>query len=306
MTQRNESPGVTAIVAHYGAVELTKGVVNDLLHQSHSPLEIIVTDDASPAAFPEMSGVHVLRSEVNGGYGAALNRGARVARYPWLLLLNNDVRLSREVVAEAMEHATSMQPSILGFRHQTKQSYVPSAAPLPTILSTLAQHCDAIQPLARRLGWGRSWRWEDPQDATTRAVGWVSGAAILMPTGLFKSVGGFDERFFMYSEEVDLQRRLKSVGVPSYLLGSIAVEHTGGGSTSRLDSGVEQLRSRLLYQEISSGKSSRKLLEIGLRSVLAADSLYHGARRLAGKADERQASMAARRRSLTLALSARS
>ena len=57
------------------------------------------------------------------------------------------------------------------------------------------------------------------------------GAAILVPTAEFRAVGGFDERFFMNAEEVDLQRRLRGRGVPSVYCGTVHVVHEGGGSS---------------------------------------------------------------------------
>ncbi len=60
---------------------------------------------------------------------------------------------------------------------------------------------------------------------------WVVGAAMWIPTAEFRAVGGFDERFFMNSEEVDLQRRLRARGVRVVALRSPTVVHEGGGSS---------------------------------------------------------------------------
>ena len=68
------------------------------------------------------------------------------------------------------------------------------------------------------------------------AVGWVTGALLLMRRGLFERLGGFDESFFMNSEEVDLATRIHAIGGEVVYIPGIAVVHHGGGSSpSRRD-----------------------------------------------------------------------
>lgn len=274
-TGSSDLAGVTVVIAHYGSVELTEFLVNDLRLQTYPKVQIVVSDDCSPVPYPVTAGVHVDRSPRNQGFGAAMNRGVRSAKYPWLLLLNSDVRVSPEFVARAMGRAAQAPPRLYGFSQQGGAGeFVPVAAPLPTVLSTLGQHSDAVQPLARRLGWTRAWSWESPDNRTTRRVGWVNGAAMLVPTSWFRHVGGFDERFFMYSEEVDLQRRLSAVGCPTYLMGELSIAHLGGASSGAIDRRVEQLRSRLLYEAVARGPRSRMRLVFGLRVVTELDYVY--------------------------------
>lgn len=243
------------------------------------------------------------RAPRNGGFGTAMNRGAGMAEYPWLLLLNSDVRIARDFVANAMARASQEPPRLYGFSQQSHDGeFVPVAAPLPTLISTLGQHSDAVQPLARRLGWASKWRWEDPQYRKTRRVGWVNGAAMLVPTEWFHHVRGFDERFFMYSEEVDLQRRLSCLGCPTYLMGELSISHLGGASTTGIDRRVEQLRSRLQYEAIARGQGSRRRLEIGLRAVIELDFAYQGLRALVERDPARLEPVRSRRRTLAHAI----
>lgn len=305
MPNYTSSSAISAVIAHYGPVEMTASLVADLKAQVGPRVEIIVSDDASPTAFPSTDGVTSLRSENNGGYGAAINRGARVAQNPWLLILNSDIRLDPDFLTSVMPKALSLAPAVFGFRHFSEVGSVPSASPFPTISSTLGQHCDALQPIARRMGWNRAWLWSDPDDESTSIVGWVSGAAMLLPTQVFRAVGGFDERFYMYSEEVELQRRLQERGVPAIRLGAFSVRHTGAASTASLNRQVEQLRSRLLYEEITRGPRRRRLLEWGLRSVLVVDTAYQHARCAADRQTVRLAGVRRRREVLDEATRAR-
>ena len=96
-----------------------------------------------------------------------------------------------------------------------------------------------------------------------RRVDWLQGSCLLLPRPLFDEIGGFDERYFMYSEEVDLQRRLRSIGIRAWLLPGIVVTHTGGASTSSLDVGERMMQSRLLYADkFGEGRRMRAALKV--------------------------------------------
>ena len=65
-------------------------------------------------------------------------------------------------------------------------------------------------------------------------VDWVAGAAILLRRDDFEGVGGFDEAFYMYGEDIDLCRRLADRGVASWVLTDVRLEHGLGGSSPSL------------------------------------------------------------------------
>ena len=111
--------GVSAVIAHFGPVEMTAALVEDLLAQDYVRVEVIVSDDASPVSFPEGLGATVTRSQQNRGYGSAINRGARIATQPWLLILNSDIRLAPEFLNEALTRAVSRSPAVFGFSHRS-------------------------------------------------------------------------------------------------------------------------------------------------------------------------------------------
>ena len=93
-------PAVSVIVPHYGDHGPTSALVDSLLPQR--PHEIIVVDDASPQPFPDTSGVRLLRHERNGGFGSAVNAGARAATGDLLLVLNSDIEVGPTFVADLM------------------------------------------------------------------------------------------------------------------------------------------------------------------------------------------------------------
>jgi N-acetylglucosaminyl-diphospho-decaprenol L-rhamnosyltransferase len=227
------TPEVTVVVPHYGEATAAVSLVQQLQRQGDHILEILVVDDASPIPFPDLSGVTVLRRATNGGFGAAVNTAAAVARGSLLMILNSDLVVPDNFVKDWITHAAPWQPAVTGPAVRT-----PAGNPEWTGRrdpSVTQQFTEWLTPLAR-------WRHKDAlhwlvgrdprcQPGVTQPVDWLSGAALLIPTDAFRAAGGFDEDFFMFCEETDLQVRLRKVGLPAVFLGKVEVEHVGGGST---------------------------------------------------------------------------
>jgi GT2 family glycosyltransferase len=70
-------------------------------------------------------------------------------------------------------------------------------------------------------------------ETATAYIEVLSGAFMMMPTQLAKDLGGFDERFFMYAEDIDLSRRIIEIGYKNYYLGDISITHLKGESTAK-------------------------------------------------------------------------
>jgi N-acetylglucosaminyl-diphospho-decaprenol L-rhamnosyltransferase len=111
-------------------------------------------------------------------------------------------------------------------------------------------------------------------------VDWAVAAALLLPLDEFRAVGGFDERYFMNSEEIDLQRRLRDRGVPSVVLGQPTVRHTGGGSSDPAKRRQWLVGSRLEYADKWGG---RRRLQAALAAATAANLVWNTGRRVAGR-----------------------
>jgi N-acetylglucosaminyl-diphospho-decaprenol L-rhamnosyltransferase len=273
---------VTAVVPHYGAPETPLPLLEALSSQVGAPeLQVVVVDDASPEPFPALEGVEVVLRDVNGGFGAAVNTGAAVADGDLLLVLNSDLEIGPTFVADLVAGAHPWQPAVVSPRVVGPDGVEqPTGRHFPRVRHQVTEW---LVPLAR---------WRDT-DTLHRAVGhdvgarereavvdWVVGAAILVPTADFRAVGGFDERFYMNSEEVDLQRRLRERGLPSVVLAFPSAVHSGGGSS---DSGRRRewlVQSRLAYADKWGG---RRRLQAALGAATAANLAWNTGRRLAGR-----------------------
>jgi GT2 family glycosyltransferase len=209
-----------------------------------SDTEVVVVDgasfDGSEALvcdqFPE---VDFIQSPENIGYGRCCNLGARSASGEIMLILNPDTELKPGAVASMMA-AINAQPGIglVGARQIDPDGtfQTSSTHPLPGIFNTVFD-CAFI----RRIAWhvtGRSRR------RSPFSVSAVSGACMMVPTSLFKKLGGFNPRFFMYGEDIDLCQRVHASGHKVYHVPMAEVVHHGGVSSANRGSGFSQVMIR--------------------------------------------------------------
>ena len=223
--------------------------------------EIIVVDNGSTDGTQRLVAerfptVQVIQSASNVGFGAANNRGARTARGRALLLLNSDCdlrpgalpRMAAELARDSAVGAVfprlvnadgTLQPSIHGG--------LPSLAGLVGdvfFLSALRHRVYRTRVLNRWL-----LRSERRRHAASRDVAWGGAACMLIRREAWDAVGGFDERFFMYWEDVDLCKRLREAGHRlRYIPDAVAVHHWGKSTAQRPASMLrEAYRSRVSY-----------------------------------------------------------
>lgn len=275
------SPTVSVLVPHYGDPGPTRALVAQLSPQvARVGGEILVVDDASPVPVEDVVGARVVRREVNGGFGTAVNTGARLARGELLAILNSDLSVQPDFLEAYLAAALPWMPAVVAPRVVTPGHPGATTFRFPTPLSLAAQRV-ALVAVRRSTSWG-AWLIGETRVAATETalVDWVSGAAMLVPRSDFCDVGGFDERFHMYMEEVDLQHRLRARGLPSVRVGAVSVEHVGAASSDPARRELWQLESWFAYAA-KHGWEQRLRLALAVASgmTLASES----ARRLAGR-----------------------
>ncbi|GAA1916974.1 glycosyltransferase family 2 protein [Nocardioides hwasunensis] len=278
-----DQPGVdsvSVVVPHYGDPTPTLALLAQLAAQTH-PVQVVVADDCSPAPFPGVDGVEVVRREANGGFGANVNSGAATATGDAMLVLNSDLTLEPTFIADMVAAARTHPHAVLAPRmideHGT-EAWVGRDFP------RVRHHVAAwLTPLARFRGtsaWHRAVGHNVRAHGAEAEVDWVVGAAMWIPLADFRAVGGFDERFFMNSEEVDLQRRLRQRGLSVVALRSPTVVHAGGGSSPSESRRRWLVEGQLLYAD---KWGSRRGLQAALTLATGANLLVNAARRAAGR-----------------------
>ncbi len=286
---------MSVVIPHYGDPAPTLALIGALRPQG--PRQIIVVDDRSPVPFPadsdgpegtggDHAGVTVIRRVANGGFGAAVNTGARAATGDLLLVLNSDLDVGPTFLADLVAASAPWQPAVTGptvVDHGGAHTY--SGRHFPT---SSHQIIEWLTPLARfrdrpalHEAIGHDTR---AVPGATTIVDWLVGAVLLLPRESFLAVGGFDEGFHMNAEEVDLQRRLREHGIPSVFLGTVTVTHEGGGSSDPTRRRRWLVESRFRYAAKWGGE---RRLRAGLRAATGVNAAVNVVRRWRGRRDVR-------------------
>lgn len=205
------------------------------------PLALVLSDNGSTDGAPQRvaaarSGTQLIVDESNPGYGAAVNAGA--ARFGpevgYLLVCNSDLTL-RPGAIERLHEVIRVDDriGIVGplIRNDDGTVY-PSARRLPSFRDGIGHALFADRWPGNP--WTRRYRQEELGLATEPTpTGWLSGACVLVRRSAFDAIGGFDEGFFMYFEDVDLGKRMLEAGFSSVYVPDAEVVHIGGSSTSQ-------------------------------------------------------------------------
>lgn len=208
----------------------------------------------------------IVRNERNRGFAAACNQGARDSTADYLLFLNPDTRLSTGALDHSvgfMDRSEHDRIGILGIQLVDDMGHVtPTCARFPTpgrFFSTMVG-LDRTLPRLFLPHFMVEWDHRD-----SREVDQVMGAFFLIRRSLFETLGGFDERFFVYFEEVDLSVRARALGWHSFYLSSVQAYHRGGGVTDQVKATrlFYSLRSRILYGHKHFSGPTATLLMLG-------------------------------------------
>lgn len=223
MPIETEQPGETAgplltvVIVNYNGWADVRRLVQGLAatpEVAAGDCEVVVVDNGSDDPPPReltepCKGVRLLALRDNGGFAAGVNAGWRTARGPWLLVLNPDVVIPEgqlgAIVARVarFEEAPEQAAGIVGYGlvnpDGTRQ---PSVGAFPTLARSLWEQ---LIPRSRRK-YQPGWR------IRASAVDWVTGACMLVSGRLLSVLGGMDDDFFLYYEEVALCRSARNQG----------------------------------------------------------------------------------------------
>ncbi|WP_373975562.1 glycosyltransferase family 2 protein [Chitinibacter sp. SCUT-21] len=202
--------------------------------------EIIVVDNASQDGCAALvrknfTAVTVIASPINLGFAAGNNLAFKQARGSYIALVNPDARPAENSLAQAVTWmSTHPKVGLAGGRLLAEDGHdQPSARCFPSLLNDFLAISGLAARYAQHRFFGRFDRtWADPSMAAK--VDWVPGAFAIISYAALRKVGVFDERFFLYYEEVDLCRRLKQHGYEVWYQPQWRAIHIGGVSSRRV------------------------------------------------------------------------
>jgi N-acetylglucosaminyl-diphospho-decaprenol L-rhamnosyltransferase len=197
-------------------------------------------DDTAGLVEREVPHARVVRTGANLGYAKAVNRGFAESTGRQVLVSNPDC-VWREGAVEALAAWLDAHPrcGIAAPRiRNTDGSLEYSARSYPDHFAFLFNRYSLLSRLFPRNPWTRRYLLLDWDHASPRSVDWVSGAAMLVRRDAVAAVGGMDEAFFMFNEDVDWCRRMNQAGWSvDYVPAAEAVHHIGaslGGVADRV------------------------------------------------------------------------
>ena len=234
------NPDVAVIIVNFNTGDETVGcVASALMDLGAVPSEVLVVDNASTDGSAQLLGgdrtITLIANDTNRGFGAAINQAATMTPAPLLWILNPDCRVLpgayRALLAILDHHSEcaiaapqllnadgSVQASARGEpdawtglfgRHGLLTKFFPSSAAARRNLPAADLVASGVE---------------------SAEVPWVMGAAMLVRREPFDRVGRFDERYFLYWEDADLCRRLRTAGFSTRYVPRARVRHPGGTS----------------------------------------------------------------------------
>lgn len=227
----------SVIVVSWNVAPLLERCLASLAAQSGPTTEVIVVDnasaDGSPALVRERFPTALLiETGANLGYAGGVNAGLAAARGRWALVLNPDTELAPDALATLLAWGDAHpEVAVIGPRLVFGDGSPQSSRrrwPTPATFfweSTLLERWRPANAAARR------YRMDDAPAAGPQQVDWLVGAALLVRMDAIAAVGGMDTRYWMYSEELEWQRRLSACGQIWYLPTATITHHEGRSSS---------------------------------------------------------------------------
>ena len=263
-------PRVTAVIVSHNTRDDLRRCLRSLQAHAGLPCEVVVVDNASADGSADMVGAEfpetrLFRNRENVGFSRANNQGLSAAAAAYVLILNSDAELTSgalpalAALLDARPRVGAVGPRTLNPDGTLQVSFGPALTPLAEWRTRrLVRGVKRRDPAALAEAEVRA--------AVEREPDWVSGSCLLARKDALAAVGGFDEAFFLYEEDVDLCLRLRRAGWGVVFTPAASVVHHLGRSTEAdpARARLEYHRSHLRYYR----KHNGALLSAALRAFI--------------------------------------
>ncbi|RLJ23248.1 GT2 family glycosyltransferase [Chryseobacterium sp. 7] len=226
---------LSVIIVNYNVTQLLRSCVLSLQkYVQEIEYEVIVIDNASTDTswgdlIPEFPNVHFISSETNGGFSKANNQAVQTAKGEYILLLNPDTELEGFYMKELLDFADA-QPSFgcLGVRmHDAEGNFLPESKRLvPDMFNSFEKLFTNFKKNN-----SKSYYRNDIEENAVEEVDVITGAFLLAKKEIYKKIGGLDEAYFMYGEDIDLCYTFLRNGYKNFYYGKVSILHHKGEST---------------------------------------------------------------------------
>ncbi|KAA2217804.1 glycosyltransferase family 2 protein [Chryseobacterium sediminis] len=226
---------LSVIIVNYNVTQLLRSCLLSLQkYIQEIEYEVIVIDNASTDSswkylIPEFPNVHFISSETNDGFSKANNRAIQTAKGEYILLLNPDTEFEGFYMKELLDFADS-QPSFgcLGVRmHDAGGNFLPeSKRSVPDMFNSFEKLFTNFKKNN-----SKSYYRSDLEENAVAEVEVMTGAFLLAKKDVYEKIGGLDEAYFMYGEDIDLCYTFLKNGYKNFYYGKVSILHHKGEST---------------------------------------------------------------------------
>lgn len=243
---------VSVIIVAYNCEEFIDSCIKSVLKFLPENGEIVIIDNKSTDKTlgklrkyylnPE---IKILESEENLGFGKANNKACKIAEGEYLFLQNPDTELFEPVLNKIINFYSSkpdigiVAPKLVMPNKKTQPSVIKFPSLSGAISDLFFKKAGDYFPYV-------------PEKEEPSEVDCVFGAAMLIKTDLFRKVGGFDEKYFMYYEDIDLCKRVNEAGMKVYYYPKVSIKHLVGGTKSK-DKYSLNYKSSIIYNGLFKG-----------------------------------------------------
>lgn len=230
---------LSIIIVNYNVTQLLKNCLLSIQqYVKEVEYEVIVIDNASTDSswvnltleFPE---VHFISSEINGGFSKANNKAIQTAKGEYVLLLNPDTEFEGFYMRDLLSFSDSKPDfGCLGIRmHDAEGNFLPeSKRSVPDMFNSFEKLFTNFKKNN-----SKSYYRNDIEEYAVAEVEVMTGAFLLVKKEVYEKIGGLDEAYFMYGEDIDLCYTLIRSGYKNYYYGKVSLLHHKGESTVKND-----------------------------------------------------------------------
>ena len=228
---------LSIIIVNYNVTELLRNCLSSIINFVQDlPYEVIVIDNNSPDSSwkdlkIEFPTVQFISSEVNHGFAIANNKAVKDAKGEYILLLNPDTELEGFYMKEILEFADQRKDlGCLGIRmHDAAGKFLPeSKRSVPDMFNSFEKLFTNFKKKK-----SKSYYRNDIKEFEIAEVEVITGAFLLIKRDLYEQIGGLDEKYFMYGEDIDICFTLLRKNYKNWYYGKSSILHHKGESTVR-------------------------------------------------------------------------
>ena len=227
---------VSVIIVHYQVKDLLRNCILSIQKYFQGfDYEIIVVDNNSPnpewkVLIDEFDKVNFIELKENLGFSKANNIGVKSAKSEYVYILNPDTEIEGNYFKEILDFADSQDKfGALGLRmHDANGNFLPeSKRSVPALVNSFEKLFTKLNNDSK------TYYRNDVAETDIAEVEVMTGANLLMKKSVYEEVGGFDERYFMYGEDIDLCFTILRNGYKNFYYGKYSILHYKGESTVR-------------------------------------------------------------------------